>query len=102
MEDFAPAGGWLATAFIAYVAFMIGRATKGSESAESREMRRMQEEQTALSAFSSLTPSIQTDVDRLLLDRKLIEAIKLIREHTGLGLKDSKFAAEQRLKQIRG
>ncbi len=91
---------WGLIALLAWAAFMIGRMTKSSESPEAREMRRMQEETKAADSFSSLSPSVQADVDRLLKDRKKIEAIKLIRENTGLGLKESKIAAEQRQKQI--
>ncbi|WP_428407009.1 ribosomal protein L7/L12 [Hyphococcus sp.] len=93
---------WGLIALLAYVAFMIGRMTKSGESPEAREMRRMEEATNAADAFSSLSPSIQSDVDRLLFDGKKIEAIKLIRENTGLGLKESKIAAEQREKQIKG
>ncbi len=91
---------WLLIAFIAYVAFTIGRMSKSAETPEARATRRMEEETRAADAFSSLSPSIQSDVDRLLMDKKLIEAIKVIREHTGLGLKESKIAAEQRRAQI--
>ncbi|MAW81701.1 MAG: hypothetical protein CMI63_15800 [Parvularcula sp.] len=91
---------WGLIAVLAYVAFMAGRMTRSGESPETRAMRRMEEETKAADAFSSLSPSVQSEVDRLLMDKKLIEAIKVIREHTGLGLKDSKIAAEQRRKQI--
>lgn len=93
---------WLFIAFIAYAAFTIGRMSKSGESAEARQMRLMEEETKAANAFSSLTPSIQTDVDRLLMDKKKIEAIKLIREHTGLGLKEAKLAADRRQSEIVG
>lgn len=99
MFDLSPQQ-WFAVAFALWLAFTIGRMTKSGESPEARDMRRMEEQTKAESAFSSLTPSIQADVDRLLMDKKLIEAIKIIREHTGLGLKESKLAAEQRRKQI--
>ena len=98
-----PTGGWLILAAVAYIAFMIGRAGAGRrESPEEREMRRMREGERAATAFAALSPSVQADVDRLLLDRKKIEAIKLIREHTGMGLKESKDAAEHRQSEING
>ena len=104
MENFEPAGGWLFLAAVAYFAFMLGRLTAGGkrESPEEREMRRMNEAQASADAFAALTPSVQADVDRLLLDNKKIEAIKLFREHTGKGLKDSKDFADLRQKQIKG
>ncbi|PQA88513.1 hypothetical protein [Hyphococcus luteus] len=101
MFDFDPTGGWLALAAVAYVAFMIGRmsAAKG-ETAGEREMRRMQEEQAAEDAFASLSPSVQADVDQLLAEKKIIEAVKVIRENTGKGLKESKDVVDQRRKQF--
>ena len=93
---------WVLFAFCVWLAFTIGRMTKSGESPEARELRVMEEKTRAADAFSSLSPSIQSDVDRLLLDNKLIEAIKLIRENTGLGLKESKIAAEMRRDEIKG
>lgn len=103
MQDLDPTGGWLILAAAAYIAFMAGRASAGRrESPEEREMRRMREGERAADAFASLSPSVQTDVDRLLAAGKKIEAIKLIREQTGMGLKESKEAAEQRLLSVIG
>lgn len=86
---------------VGYFAFRIGRATgRPRESAEERQMRRMQEETNAANAFAELSPAVQTDVDRLLMDKKVIEAIKVIREHTGLGLRDAKLATDHRRKQL--
>lgn len=39
----------------------------------------------------------QPDVQRAIADRRTIEAIKLVRERTGLGLKESKQLVERRL-----
>lgn len=101
MFDFDPTGGWLVLAAVAYVAFMIGRMSGGKGETESeREMRRMQEEQEAEDAFASLSPSVQADVDRLLTEKKTIEAVKVIRENTGKGLKESKDVVDQRRKQF--
>jgi len=93
---------WLVLAIVAYLAFQAGRATKSTLSPEEREAQRMQAEAAAINAFSMLPPSVQSEVDQLLLAKKKIEAIKLIREHTGLGLKDAKTAAEYRERQIKG
>ena len=103
MFNLDPMGQGLLLAAVAYFSFMIGRSVgRSHESPEAREMRRMEEQTKAADAFASLTPSIQTDVDRLLLDDKKIQAIKLIRENTGMGLKDSKIAADLRRDQIHG
>ncbi len=101
MFNLDPMGQWLLLAGVAYVAFMIGRSTAGPrESVEAREMRRMNEKQAAADAFAALSPDVRSDVDRLLMDKQVIQAIKVIREHTGMGLKDSKLAADQRRKEI--
>ncbi len=101
MFDFDPTGGWLVLAAVAFVAFRIGRMSAGkSESAGEREMRRMQEEQAAEDTFASLSPSVQADVDRLLADKKVIDAVKVVRENTGKGLKESKDVVDQRRKQF--
>lgn len=103
MQDIDPTGGWLILAAVAYIAFMAGRASAGRrESPEDREMRRMREGERAAGAFAALSPSVQADVDRLLLENKKIEAIKLIREQTGMGLKESKDAADQRQRSVGG
>lgn len=101
MTNLDPAAQWLLLAFVAWGSFMIGRASANRTSAEERRMRRENDEQEASEAFAGLPSPVHADIDRLLLDGKLIEAIKLVREHTGLGLRDSKFAAEQRRRQIK-
>lgn len=103
MQDLDPPGGWLLLAAAVYIAFMAGRASAGPrESPEDRELRRMREGERAAGAFAALSPSVQADVDRLLLDGKKIEAIKIIREQTGMGLKESKGVADQRQTRIKG
>jgi hypothetical protein len=39
----------------------------------------------------------QPDVQRAIAERRMIEAIKLVRERTGLGLRESKQLVERRL-----
>ena len=41
-----------------------------------------------------LTPSAEDEVRSLLRDRRKIDAIKLVRQHTGMGLKDAKERVE--------
>ncbi|PCE15113.1 hypothetical protein AUC47_15135 [Microbacterium sp. SZ1] len=43
---------------------------------------------------SSLPASVASDIDRLVATEQPIAAIKLLREHSGLGLKDSKDAID--------
>lgn len=92
-------GQWLVLAVVAYGAFMIGRAIgRASAAAGSPESRRMADEEEIAAATASLTPSVWAEVDRLLGEKKKIEAIKVLREASGLGLKLSKDAVERRAK----
>lgn len=103
MEQLEPYQLWMLMAAVAYVAYLFGRASaRGEGSGEGREERRMREDHEAERAFSSLPPSKQADVDRLLSEKKLIAAIKVIREETGIGLRDAKLAAERRQRALKG
>lgn len=93
---------FLLLAAIGGLFFWLGRATARSETAEQREMRRMREREAGAAALSSLAPSSQADVDRLVMDGKIIEAVKLVREATGLGLKESKDAVDARRAALKG
>jgi ribosomal protein L7/L12 len=95
MADLDPMGHWLLLGVTAWISFMIGRATarRGGGSSEARGMADQQE---IASATANLPPSVWADIDRLLAEKKKIEAIKLLREASGLGLKLSKDAVEQR------
>jgi len=95
MENLEPHIQWIVLTVTAWVAFMIGRASKPG-SAVDREARRMAEEQEIAAATANLPPSVWADVDRLLAEKKKIQAIKVLREASGLGLKLSKQAVEQR------
>ena len=95
MENFSPIQLWLLMAAVAYVAFLFGRATK-PVSPQEKERRRLVEEEEIEMALRDVTASKWEEIDRLLSDRKKIEAIKFLREATGLGLKLSKMAVERR------
>ncbi|MDN3444795.1 ribosomal protein L7/L12 [Microbacterium sp. APC 3901] len=49
---------------------------------------------TPSSVRGALPASVSSEVDRLVSDDQKIQAIKLVREHTGLGLKESKDVVE--------
>lgn len=83
-------------ASVAGVAFIVGRATAGGISSEERAARQMRERQEAEQLFSSLSPTVQQEVDERLKAGKLIEAVKMIREKTGAGLREAKRAADIR------
>ena len=95
MENLEPPIQWIVLALTAWVAFMIGRASNSGGGVD-REARRMAEEQEIAAATANLSPSVWAEVDRLLAEKKKIEAIKVLREASGLGLKLSKQAVEQR------
>ena len=95
MENLEPYKLWLLMAAVAYIAFMVGRATKGA-SPEERARRDMVAQQEIETALAQLPSSKLEEIDRLIADRKKIEAIKVLREATGLGLKLSKMAVDQR------
>lgn len=95
MENFNSIQPWLLMSAVAYAAFLIGRATK-PVSPQERNHRRLVEEEEIETALREVTKSKWEEIDRLLSDRKKIEAIKVLREATGLGLKLSKMAAERR------
>lgn len=95
MENFSPIQLWLVMAAVAYAAFLFGRATKPA-SPQEKERQRLVEEQEIETALSRLSASKSAEIDRLLHDAKKIEAIKILRDATGLGLKLSKMAVERR------
>jgi ribosomal protein L7/L12 len=96
MESFEPYQLWLVMAAVAYVGFLLGRATKGA-SPEERQRQLMVEHQEIETAMAGLDGSKLAEVDRLMADGKKIEAIKVLREATGLGLRLSKMAVERRM-----
>lgn len=82
---------------------MFGRATALREkSGESWDERQMRQELEAERVFSSLSPTTQDEADQLLTEGKVIEAIKLFREETSLGLRDAKIVADHRRRHLRG
>lgn len=81
---------------VALVAFQIGRMTAGGASPEERAERRMRERQEAERLFSGLPPAVQQQADAHIQQGRPIEAIKVIREHSGAGLKESKQAVDYR------
>ena len=95
MENLSPIQLWILMAAVAYAAFLFGRATK-PVSPEEQERRRQVEEKEIEVAIADLSTSKSEEIDRLLANGKKIEAIKSMREATGLGLKLAKMAVEKR------
>jgi|GEM_PF-1365529 len=96
---------WLLLASVAGVAFILGRATGGGQDGgfgQSRAERLHREHEAGEMAFSSLSVSKQAEVDRLLRDGKVINAVKIIRDETSAGLKEAKLTVDHRRKALRG
>ncbi len=86
---------WLA---IAVVAFLAGRASVSSDRPEPRDRvaERQRAEGHAREVWRKLSPQAKAQVDALLASRKVIEAVKVIRNETALGLKESKNVVDLR------
>lgn len=97
MEMFDPFGPSLLLAFVAFVSFRIGQATK-AESPAARSHRVMAEQEDINAAIAQVDDREWGEIDQLLAEKKKIAAIKALREATGLGLKLSRMAIEQRQK----
>lgn len=101
METPDPMQVWLLVAAVAIVCFLLGRATAQQRDGDRAERKRVEAESAGVT-FGALTTAHQTDVDRLVMENKVIEAIKLVREQTGLGLKESKDVVDARRKALKG
>ncbi len=102
MQNLDPLQIWLLMAAVAYLAFMAGRATANSGDKESRESRALRTEENAERTFSGMTASTREEIDRLLHDGKIIAAVKIVRENSGLGLREAKQAVDWRRRMIKG
>lgn len=81
----------IATAFISY---WIGKAAVGVGGVSSE-----QERADLARAAGSLTPQQKMEIDAAIDARKKIEAIRIFRAATGLGLKQSKLAIDARIRE---
>ena len=83
-------------ASVAGVSFIVGRATARGASSEDRAEKQMRALQEAEHLFSSLSPTVQQEVDSFIQSGKPIEAIKIVRQHSGAGLREAKFVVDRR------
>ena len=102
MNALEPIQIWLLMAAVAYIAFMAGRATANSGDKESHEARALRIQESSERAFSAMTASSREEVDRLLHDGKIINAVKVVRENSELGLREAKQAVDWRRRMIKG
>jgi ribosomal protein L7/L12 len=92
-DDLSVTQIWLIAA-VAVAAFILGRMTAGSASERARSKLIAEQEASRNSArLSSVTGA---EVDRLLADGKMIEAIKLIRAELNTGLYEAKQIVDLR------
>lgn len=101
MQTPDPMQVWLLVAAVGIVCFLLGRATAQKRDDERAEQK-LRDAEAAQLSFGTLTAANQSDVDRLVTENKMIEAIKLVREQTGLGLKESKDVVDIRRKALKG
>ena len=88
---------WAILIATALMGFFSGRASKETDAGGMPYLKDFDE---ANAAFANLTPEGQSEVDQLLRDGKLINAVKRIREETGRGLKDAKMIVDARRKTL--
>ena len=81
------------------VAYLIGR-WQGSGSPSERVERENLMQANAEALFDNLPADVKTAIDDKLRSGKIIEAIKILREATGAGLRDAKLAIDQRRHQL--
>ena len=82
--------------FTLFVVFLFGRATAGGRKKENSLSPTPPTPAEVDAALKRVTMSKWLEIDAELDARKKIRAIKLLRQATGLGLKDSKHAIEER------
>jgi len=101
MEVFQSDQAWLVLAAVAVISYILGRASAGRRGdSGSRAEQRLKETEAAAATLSSLDATHQLEIDRLLSEKKTIEAIKYLREHTGLSLYEAKLAVDERRKVV--
>lgn len=96
MDHIEPYQFWLLLAAVGYAGFSLGRATKGL-TPEERAQRSFAEDEKIRTAMDELSPATLEEIDRLMAARKKIEAIRVLREASGLELKLAKIAVERRV-----
>lgn len=96
MEQLFSTQSWIIWTILIVIAFFAGRASGGGMSSEERMQRKMEERQEAERLFAGLAPEVQQDIDARIQNGKIIEAVKIVRENSGSGLKDAKQAVDAR------
>lgn len=95
MEHFSDQHFLLLIALVAMVFYILGRRSKDG-GASGRDFTRRREETDIEQVLASVPATTLEEVDRLMADRRKIDAIKVLRAATGLGLRDAKCAVERR------
>ena len=97
-DDLTATQIWISAA-VAVAAFILGRVSVGSPSERARSTLMAEEE--ASRTYARLSSSARAEVDRLLADGRMIEAVKLIRAELNTGLYEAKQAVDLRMSQRR-
>jgi ribosomal protein L7/L12 len=100
MQTPDPMQVWLLVAAVGIICFLLGRGTARNRDIDRTE-RKMRDAEAAQMSFGALPAENQSDIDRLVTEGKMIEAVKLVREWSGLGLKESKDVVDARRKALK-
>ena len=78
---------------VAFFAYLIGKVNGGPGP------DRMQDQADRAKAVSGLTPQQKMEIDAAIDANRKIEAIRILRTATGMGLKQSKLAIDARIRE---
>lgn len=98
--DFGSDRFWLLLGAAIIIAFFLGRSARARRSGDPAG-RKLQDEAEAARRFDLLSLEARTEIDSLAGQGKTIEAIKYVRERTGLGLKEAKDLVDARKRVLR-
>lgn len=98
--DFGSDRFWLLLAGAIVIAFILGRTVRRRRGDDGE--RRMRDEAEAARRYDLLSLEARTAIDALAAAGKTIEAIKYVRERTGLGLKEAKDVVDARKRALKG
>lgn len=100
MENLEPLQLWLLIVVIALAAFQIGRVSAGNGPGGDREERQMRLQQEAEQLFISLSPTAQLKIDQCITGGKMLEAVKIVRDESGAGLRQAKLTVDYRRRAL--
>lgn len=93
---------WAVLAAVAIASYLLGRASAGRMTSASRDGQKLREQEAAAATYAALETSKQVEIDALIEQGKIIDAIRSLREETGMRLYEAKLAIDERRKIIKG